>query len=121
MVVIINEMESETSVKPVGDLLKSNVLNSDDKKRKAVNNDSPSKKKAKFGRDLYKQPTVEELNELRETENLFQSNLIRLQIEELLNSVKIKEKYKNLFIKSWFDVFVKQLKNIECNEKFEVS
>ncbi|XP_078530850.1 nucleolar protein 6 [Lissotriton helveticus] len=42
--------------------------------------------------ELYKPPTNEELNQLKETENLFHSNLLRMQIEELLNEVKLKEK-----------------------------
>uniref|UniRef100_A0A8C3FDV8 Nucleolar protein 6 n=1 Tax=Chrysemys picta bellii TaxID=8478 RepID=A0A8C3FDV8_CHRPI len=44
--------------------------------------------------DLYKPPTNEELNQLKETENLFHSSLLRLQIEELLKEVKLKEKKK---------------------------
>ncbi|XP_015283672.1 PREDICTED: nucleolar protein 6 [Gekko japonicus] len=41
---------------------------------------------------LYKPPTSEELSQLKETENLFHSNLLRLQIEELLKEVTLKEK-----------------------------
>ncbi|KAJ7335150.1 hypothetical protein JRQ81_013091, partial [Phrynocephalus forsythii] len=44
--------------------------------------------------DLYKPPTSEELSRLKETENLFHSNLLRLQIEELLKEVTLKEKRK---------------------------
>ncbi|XP_067386974.1 nucleolar protein 6 isoform X2 [Emydura macquarii macquarii] len=44
--------------------------------------------------DLYKPPTNEELNQLKETENLFHSSLLRLQVEELLKEVKLKEKKK---------------------------
>ncbi|XP_076620123.1 nucleolar protein 6 Mat89Ba [Colletes latitarsis] len=74
------------------------------KKRKVISdstNNTMSKKKKKLEHDLYKQPTVEELNQLRETENLFHSNLFRLQIEEMLNEIKIKDKYKHLF-EVWF-------------------
>ncbi|KAG8456873.1 hypothetical protein GDO86_002603 [Hymenochirus boettgeri] len=42
--------------------------------------------------ELYKPPTNEELNRLKETEQLFHSNLLRMQIEELLEEVKLKEK-----------------------------
>ncbi|KAM4808387.1 nucleolar protein 6 [Rhinophrynus dorsalis] len=42
--------------------------------------------------ELYKPPTNEELNRLKETEQLFHSNLLRMQIEELLQEVKLKEK-----------------------------
>ncbi|XP_054842072.1 nucleolar protein 6 [Eublepharis macularius] len=44
--------------------------------------------------ELYKPPTSEELSRLKETENLFHSNLLRLQIEELLKEVVLKEKRK---------------------------
>uniref|UniRef100_A0A8D0GV09 Nucleolar protein 6 n=1 Tax=Sphenodon punctatus TaxID=8508 RepID=A0A8D0GV09_SPHPU len=44
--------------------------------------------------ELYKPPTNEELNQLKETENLFHSSLLRLQIEELLKEVTLKEKKK---------------------------
>ncbi|XP_066470854.1 nucleolar protein 6 [Tiliqua scincoides] len=44
--------------------------------------------------DLYKPPTNEELSQLKETENLFHSNILRLQIEELLKEVTLKEKRK---------------------------
>lgn len=116
-----SKMESTEYLQPAVQPEESSVMNVNERKRKVVTNDTSTKKKPKFKKDLYKQPTVEELNELRETENLFQSNLMRLQIEELLNSVKIKEKYKSLFIKSWFEPFVKQLKIIECNKVFDVS
>ncbi len=36
--------------------------------------------KKKFKNHLYKQPTVEELSDLRETENLFHSNIFRMQV-----------------------------------------
>ncbi|KAE8636849.1 hypothetical protein XENTR_v10003167 [Xenopus tropicalis] len=42
--------------------------------------------------DLYKPPTNDELNRLKETEHLFHTNLLRMQIEELLQEVKLKEK-----------------------------
>lgn len=112
----IDNMESVANTH----LTESDMVDVHDKKRKAVNPDSPLKKKAKINKDLFKQPTVEELNELRETENLFQSNLIRLQIEELLNSVKIKDTHKKN-LKVWFDEFVKQLGTFKGNEEIDVS
>lgn len=36
--------------------------------------------KKKLKKHLYKPPTAEELNNLRETESLFHSNLFRLQV-----------------------------------------
>ncbi|NXI45898.1 NOL6 protein, partial [Galbula dea] len=44
--------------------------------------------------ELYKPPTSEELNQLKETEDLFHSSLLRLQIEELLKEVTLKETKK---------------------------
>lgn len=77
-------------------------------------------KKKKFKNDLYKQPTVEELNQLRETENLFHSNLFRLQIEEVLSEVKLKIKYKALF-EIWFKKLKAAIESIEETEEIPVS
>uniref|UniRef100_A0A8D2MV52 Nucleolar protein 6 n=1 Tax=Zonotrichia albicollis TaxID=44394 RepID=A0A8D2MV52_ZONAL len=44
--------------------------------------------------ELYRPPTSEELTQLKETEDLFHSSLLRLQIEELLKEVTLKEKKK---------------------------
>ncbi|NWW10874.1 NOL6 protein, partial [Oreocharis arfaki] len=50
---------------------------------------------AKLSRaELYKPPTSEELTQLKETEDLFHSSLLRLQIEELLKEVTLKETKK---------------------------
>ncbi|GAB0202884.1 nucleolar protein 6 [Grus japonensis] len=50
---------------------------------------------AKLSRaELYKPPTSEELSQLKETEDLFHSSLLRLQIEELLKEVTLKEAKK---------------------------
>ncbi|XP_077202495.1 nucleolar protein 6 [Paroedura picta] len=87
---------------------------SEDRERKADNGDQAKKSAAKKSRPrgkkrasdsegllqpvkinkatLYKPPTSEELSRLKETENLFHSNLLRLQIEELLKEVTLKEK-----------------------------
>ncbi|KAK0168959.1 hypothetical protein PV327_002715 [Microctonus hyperodae] len=80
----------------------------------------PKKKKIRKENDLYKQPTVEELNQLRETENLYHSNLFRLQIEEILNEVKLKEKYKKHF-KQWFSTFKQKIESIEETEEKQLS
>lgn len=68
------------------------------KKRKQEKNDRP--------------PTAEELNRLRETENLFHSNLFRLQVEEMLKEVKLKEKNRKEF-KKWFEKFREWILKIE--------
>ncbi|KAM9096445.1 nucleolar protein 6 [Sarcophilus harrisii] len=70
------------------------------------NKDIPSSKKRRTGAQdggllppvelsqaqLYKEPTNEELSQMKETENLFHSNLLRMQMEELLKEVRLKEK-----------------------------
>nr|CAD7198663.1 unnamed protein product [Timema douglasi] len=61
-----------------------------------------NKKTKTLDPNLYKPPTVKELNQLRETENLFNSNLFRLQIEEMLKEVDLKPKYNSLF-HQWLD------------------
>lgn len=63
------------------------------------------KKKQNFdGGKRIKPPTAEELNKLRETENLFLSNMFRLQIEEMLKEVKPKQAKLDK-INEWFDKF----------------
>lgn len=57
------------------------------------NSKTPPEKKAKISKkELYRPPTNEELNQLKETENLFHSSLFRLQVSELLNEVQLKAK-----------------------------
>ncbi|XP_033607618.1 nucleolar protein 6 isoform X3 [Cryptotermes secundus] len=68
---------------------------------------------------LYKPPTVKELNQLRETENLFHSNLFRLQIQEMLKEVNIRAKYRTLF-HCWMEDFKKTLENIEEYEDYDI-
>lgn len=94
-----------------------------EKKRKKVTDEltaTAPKKKKKFENSLYKQPTVEELSQLRETENLFHSNLFRLQIEEVLNEVRLKDKYKALF-EIWFEKLKAAIESIEETEEVPVS
>ncbi|KAL6436886.1 hypothetical protein ACFW04_004922 [Cataglyphis niger] len=91
--------------------IESPIINRE-KKRKKVTEELTEVNKKKFKNGLYKQPTVEELNQLRETENLFHSNLFRLQIEEILNEVKLKTKYKALF-EIWFKKLKAAIESIE--------
>ncbi|XP_074649988.1 nucleolar protein 6-like [Tubulanus polymorphus] len=58
---------------------------------------------------LYKPPTNEELNQLKDTENLFHSSLFRMQIKELLKEVMMKEKNAKI------DKFLHELKDILVN------
>ncbi|CAH2087303.1 unnamed protein product [Euphydryas editha] len=80
----------------------SNIINENGKRP----NDSGNKdgKKRIKTKSLYRQPTANELNRLQETENLFNSNLFRLQIEEVLQEVKVKEKTVKRF-QEWFAEF----------------
>lgn len=103
--------------------IKENVHLISNKKRTKIIDDSIDnslKKKRKLDKNLYKPPTVEELNQLRETENLFHSNLFRLQIEEMLNEIKVKEKYKRLF-DIWFKNFKKNIESIKETEEYKIS
>lgn len=77
--------------------------------------------KTKRIRGLYRQPTVEELNRLQETENLFNSNLFRLQIDEVLNEVKVKDKTIKRF-QEWFNALKEHLKTIpEDDTEYDLS
>lgn len=60
---------------------------------------------------MYRQPTTEEVNRMRETENLFNNNLFVLQLKELLSEVQVKDKYKKSF-QTWFDKFSRFLKKL---------
>lgn len=89
----------ENSLSGDGD---SNIINENGKRPSdSVNKDSKKRNKTK---NLYRQPTANELNRLQETENLFNSNLFRLQIEEVLQEVKVKEKTVKRF-QEWFAAF----------------
>ncbi|XP_011302572.1 nucleolar protein 6 [Fopius arisanus] len=78
------------------------------------------KKRIKKNNELYKPPTAEELSQLRETENLFHSNLFRLQIEEILTEVKLKDKYKKLF-DTWFIELKKNIRSISETKERELT
>lgn len=115
-----SEMDSEADEDLEERLEKQEPLVKINKKRKNNESDgSFAKKKGKVEKGLYKQPTVEELNQLRETENLFHSNLFRLQIEEILSAVKLKIKYKKLF-EAWYEKFETHVKSINGTKEFLV-
>ncbi|XP_015703764.1 nucleolar protein 6 [Coturnix japonica] len=77
------------------------------KKRKAAA-PAPALQAVKLSRaELYKPPTSEELNRLKETEDLFHSSLLRLQIEELLKEVTLKETKKKKI-----DAFLHEINNL---------
>lgn len=62
------------------------------------------KKQNPDGGKRIKPPTAEELNKLRETENLFLSNMFRMQIDEMLKEVKPKQSTLDK-IQEWFNKF----------------
>ncbi|EDV49121.2 nucleolar protein 6 [Drosophila erecta] len=75
----------------------------------------PKKKKFQQRDDTknVKPPTLEEMKELRDTQNLFHSNLFKLQVKEMLEELQLKQKYTD-FIENWmesFTVFTRQLKD----------
>ncbi|GLG96489.1 Nucleolar protein 6 [Gryllus bimaculatus] len=70
--------------------------------------------------DSLKPPTVQELNMLRETENLFNSNLFRMQIEEMLKEIQMKTKYKNLF-NDWLSEFKSYILGLEDLSEYDLA
>lgn len=116
-----NEEIEEEEVELDNCKTESSIMNQE-RKRKKVTDEliEAVPKKRMFKNGLYKQPTVEELNQLRETENLFHSNLFRLQIEEVLSEVKLKTKYKALF-EIWFKKLKAAIESIKETEEIPVS
>ncbi|KAH8417147.1 hypothetical protein KR222_004756, partial [Zaprionus bogoriensis] len=51
-----------------------------------------------------KPPTLEEIKELRDTQNLFHSNLFKLQVKEMLQELQLKSKYTS-YIETWLESF----------------
>ncbi|XP_015124315.1 nucleolar protein 6 [Diachasma alloeum] len=102
----------ETSLQP-GQFVRKRPLDSEDSLQS-------KKKRIKKNNDLYKPPTAEELSQLRETENLFHSNLFRLQIEEILSEVKLKEKYRKEF-DAWFARLKENIESIPETKERELT
>lgn len=65
-----------------------------------------------------KPPTLEEINQLKETRNLFHSNLFRLQVKEMLAEVKIKDKYTN-YVNNWLERFKQFLNELQYQSEKE--
>lgn len=84
----------------------------------AENNlDQPAKKKRKkFNHQKIAPPTAEEINRLRETENVFHSNLFRMQIDEILSEVRIKDHTRSN-LTSW----IERIKNFLSNVEFDLN
>ena len=84
-------------------------------KRKHSNKFDHANKKARTNKPFNGQFSVEEINSLKETEDLYHSNLFRMQIDETLKEVRIKSKQK-LFIDQWIECLKSALKDIPENE-----
>uniref|UniRef100_A0A8C3AUI0 Nucleolar protein 6 n=1 Tax=Cyclopterus lumpus TaxID=8103 RepID=A0A8C3AUI0_CYCLU len=61
--------------------------------------------------DLYRPPTAEELNQLKETESLFHCSLLKMQMEELLKEVALSERRKQQ-IDSFIQAVTKLLQTV---------
>ncbi|XP_050083526.1 nucleolar protein 6-like [Anopheles aquasalis] len=61
---------------------------------------------------LYKPPTVEEINRLKETENYYHSNLFRMQTEQMLKEVRVPSK-TGRFVQVWLEELKEVLRSIE--------
>ncbi|XP_058824101.1 nucleolar protein 6 [Topomyia yanbarensis] len=85
------------------------------KKLKASESDEKHQLKIKALKELYKPPTVEEINRLKETDNFYHSNLFRLQVEEMLRELKVKTKVTN-YVERWLDDFRKFLRTLKDAE-----
>ncbi|XP_025834948.1 nucleolar protein 6 [Agrilus planipennis] len=101
----LSDLENEESSE------ESSSTNENSSLKRKLHSEDDKNKRIKKHKDLYKPPTTEELNRLHENENLFNSNLFRMQIEELLNEIKVKHKYVAIF-ESWYEKFQGFIKNI---------
>ena len=87
--------------------------------KRSATSDLPGAKSKKVklsSSELYNPPTNDELNELRETESLFKSSIVRLQVSELLTEVMIKEKRQNS-INKYVTLLKKSVTSMPTGEK----
>uniref|UniRef100_A0A8C8D3U6 Nucleolar protein 6 n=1 Tax=Oncorhynchus tshawytscha TaxID=74940 RepID=A0A8C8D3U6_ONCTS len=70
--------------------------------------------------DLYKPPTADELNQLKEAESLFHCSLLKMQMEELLKEVSLSERRKQL-IDSFVQSVTEQLQTVPQTSDMELS
>ncbi|MEQ2175091.1 hypothetical protein GOODEAATRI_014680 [Goodea atripinnis] len=69
--------------------------------------------------DLYRPPTAEELNHLKEAESLFHCSLLKMQMEELLKEVALSERKKQQ-IDSFVKTVTKLLETVPASPEVEV-
>uniref|UniRef100_A0A3Q1AQ75 Nucleolar protein 6 n=1 Tax=Amphiprion ocellaris TaxID=80972 RepID=A0A3Q1AQ75_AMPOC len=70
--------------------------------------------------DLYRPPTAEELNQLKEAESLFHCSLLKMQMGELLKEVALSERRKQQ-IDSFIQTVTKLLQTVPDSPEVEVS
>ncbi|XP_017283451.1 nucleolar protein 6 isoform X2 [Kryptolebias marmoratus] len=70
--------------------------------------------------DLYRPPTAEELNQLKEAESLFHCSLLKMQMDELLKEVVLSER-RNQQITSFIQTVTKLLQSVPVSPKVEVN
>ncbi|KAM4576086.1 nucleolar protein 6 [Odontesthes bonariensis] len=70
--------------------------------------------------DLYRPPTAEELNQLKETESLFHCSLLKMQMEELLKEVALSER-KRRHIDSFIQTITSLLQTVPESPEVEVN
>ncbi|XP_029019148.2 nucleolar protein 6 [Betta splendens] len=81
----------------------------------------PAYHRVKMSRsDLYKPPTAEELNQLKEAESLFHCSLLKMQMEELLKEVALSERRKQQ-IDAFVETVTKLLQAVPDSPKVEMS
>ncbi|XP_071514441.1 nucleolar protein 6 isoform X1 [Panulirus ornatus] len=83
-------------------------------KRRLTDQDGKQVKSSKIQKknsSLYRLPTVNELNTLRETQILYHSNIFRMQMEEVLMEVSMKDKH-HLQLDEWLTRFSAYLKSM---------
>ncbi|XP_068242070.1 nucleolar protein 6 isoform X1 [Palaemon carinicauda] len=93
------------------------------RKRKLSEEEEMPSKEAKLedeDQSLYKLPTVDELNRLRETQMLFHSNLFRMQMEELLLEVSVKDKHRHK-LNQWLNQFTSFVKSLPQSPAYQLS
>ncbi|XP_065110286.1 nucleolar protein 6 [Paramisgurnus dabryanus] len=69
--------------------------------------------------ELYKAPTVEEFNQLKDAENLFHCSLLKMQMDELLKEVSLSEPRKKL-VESFVQQVTDHLKSVPITEIVEL-
>ncbi|CAL4075353.1 unnamed protein product, partial [Meganyctiphanes norvegica] len=118
-----DEEEEEDGFDDIGELVDTAENNNDvsTKRKLDVQGGKASKSSKTNKSDLYKAPTVEEMNTLREAQTLYHSNLFRMQMDELLSTISLKAKDR-IKINQWREDFLKFIQQKgTISEKYEVS